>query len=127
MILRTWRREALVATPDEHSRMLQELFHIQDAIHELTSLRSNWNGVLQFDTVEGERGSKTFTCEIVIRPDLASKPVRWRTLIHESFHACSVGYTFQDFNANIGWEEGVVEQLERLFRKRILDKQGRVR
>lgn len=109
---------------EEHSRILTELHHIQAAIELLTPLRSNWNGEIRLETIVGEKGSKPFICEIVIRPDLISKPIRWRTMIHESFHACSAGYNFHDYNANIGWEEGIVEKLERLFRKRILNTIG---
>lgn len=108
----------------EYDRVFNELRSIEQAIEELTPLRSRWNGTLRLETIEGERGSKSFTCEITLRPDVASSPMRWRTLIHELLHACSVGFLIHDFNAMRGWEEGVVEQLARLFRRPILDKLG---
>ncbi len=41
-------------------------------------------------------------------------------MIHESLHCHSVGYNGTDFRQQRGWEEGVVEQLQRLFRSQIL-------
>lgn len=108
----------------DYNQLSRELKNIQRAIEELTPLRSRWNGILRLETVEGERGSKSFTCAITLRPDIATSPLRWRTLIHEMFHACSVGLQVHDFNAWRGWEEGVVEQLSRLYRKPILERLG---
>lgn len=97
-----------------------ELSRIMPVVSELTGLSSNWNG--QVDLVEGAsyRGVKKFECGIHIRASLARDEVRWRTLIHESLHAVSVGFNRLDFQANVGWEEGVVEQLQRLLRREIL-------
>src|ERR1044071_8133325 len=98
---------------NEHDRVLNELIDIEETIEELTSLRSNWNQQLLLETIEGERGSKSFACDITLRRELASSPLPWRTMIHEMFHACSVGFNIHDYNAARGWEEGVVEPLSR--------------
>ena len=104
------------------AQITQELRDIAAAIEQLTGLRSNWNGELNLVPPDVRyRGLKPFTCAVHLRVDLAADDLRWRTLIHESFHAISAGYNQLDFDQNVGWEEGVVEQLQRLFRVRILD------
>ena len=50
--------------------------------------------------------------------------VRWRTLIHEMLHAHSVGYNRSAFDDFPGWEEGVVEKLQRLLRPQVLERLG---
>ena len=102
-----------------------ELQQIAAAIEQLTNLRSNWNGELVLVPLEARyRGLKPFSCAVHLRADLAADDLRWRTLIHESFHAVSAGYNHSDFDLYVGWEEGVVEQLQRLFRARILNIAG---
>ena len=49
---------------------------------------------------------------------------RWRTLIHEMLHAHSAGYNRVSFESLPGWEEGVVEQLQRLLRPALLSQMG---
>lgn len=41
-------------------------------------------------------------------------------MIHEALHAVSAGYIREDYQDFQGWEEGVVEQLQRLLRARVL-------
>lgn len=70
------------------------------------------------------RGAKPFRCDIVINKTLSEQDLRWRTLIHEMLHTFSAGYNPQDYQALRGWEEGVVEQLQRLLRPAVLAKLG---
>lgn len=106
---------------DLQAQVVEELGRITTYIEQTTGVSSNWNGLLNFVPVEaGFRGMKPFSCSIQLRVDLATRPTRWRTLIHEAFHAFSAGYNQSDFAQNVGWEEGVVEHLQRLFRPRIL-------
>ena len=110
---------------DLHTQIVGEISGITTRIENWTGLKSNWNGQLEFASAEaGFRGLKPFTCSILLRVDLAPQSIRWRTLIHEAFHAFSAGYNQIDFTQNIGWEEGLVEQLQRLFRPRILTALG---
>jgi hypothetical protein len=51
---------------------------------------------------------------------LVESALRWATLIHEALHSLSAGYLREDYQQFRGWEEGVVEQLQRLWRSRIL-------
>ena len=104
-----------------HAKLLRELQGIEQGIEALTPLCSQWNGTLLLETIDGERGSKSFKCDIRLRPDIVDSPLRWRTMIHEMFHACSAGFYIHDFNAYRGWEEGVVEQLSRQYRMPILE------
>ena len=108
--------------PDEadYNQVEAELKSIVAAVEQITGLKVNWNGILYLESSIREKGSKSFRCHIVVRADLAGLEVRWRTLLHEVLHAASVGYNFPDFSANRGWEEGVVEQLQRLVRPQIL-------
>ena len=70
------------------------------------------------------RGAKPFRCDIVINAGLAAQEERWRTLIHEMLHTFSEGYQPLDYVAFRGWEEGVVEQLQRTLRPTILAELG---
>jgi hypothetical protein len=102
-----------------------ELRSIEAALAELLpGLPSNWNGQLTLadGRANGFLGKKLFSCGIEIDAALATDPLRWRTLMHEMLHAHSVGYRKTDFDDNMGWEEGVVEQMQRLLRPTILAK-----
>lgn len=50
--------------------------------------------------------------------------MRWRTLIHEMLHTFSEGYHPLDYMAFRGWEEGTIEQLQRILRPVLLVKLG---
>ena len=109
----------------QEARLHSEVQQITDAIQSLTGLRSQWSGnVSILPTDSYAIGRKSFDCLIQLRTDLLTRNLRWRTLIHEAFHAVSAGYYAQDFFQNVGWEEGVVENLQRLFRRRILAQCG---
>jgi hypothetical protein len=66
----------------------------------------------------------------VIRPDGtigilrpvwgAGGAVRYRTVIHEALHSFSPLMTPRQYQEMIGWEEGVVESLQRLLRPAVL-------
>ena len=56
----------------------------------------------------------------VFRPALAGQDERWMTLLHEVLHSVSVGFARDDYGQGPGWEEGVVEQMQRLLRPQAL-------
>ncbi len=87
---------------------------------ELTGLDSRWNGEVELSQDIRAYGRKPFSCRIVLNERIAEQPVRWRTLIHEALHSFSAGYNSGDYRAWRGWEEGVVEQLQRLLRPSVL-------
>lgn len=100
--------------------MREELARIMPLLSEWTGLPSRWSGTVELVATTEFYGKKPFNCDILIRTSLADDPVRWRTLIHEAIHAFSVGLTRTDYSQFTGWEEGVVEQSQRLLRKTLL-------
>ncbi|CAN5442267.1 hypothetical protein BH11ARM2_BH11ARM2_25600 [soil metagenome] len=71
----------------------------------------------------GANGKKPFGCDILIDQDLAAAPHRWRTVLHEAIHAFSEGYG-PAYALYLGWEEGVVELLQREMRFEVLTRAG---
>ncbi len=105
---------------ETETRIQQELTAIVGILTEMTGLTSRWSGDVELSQDVRALGRKPFTCRIVLYEGLAYQPARWRTLIHEAFHSFSAGYNREDYQALRGWEEGVVEQLQRLFRSSVL-------
>lgn len=87
----------------------------------LTGLTSNWNGEILLVPGADFKGKKRFSCGIEIHVDLAEQEARWSTLLHEVLHSLSVGYVASAYWQSPGWEEGVIEQLQRLYRSAVLD------
>lgn len=105
-------------------RIQRELELLQPVVEHLTGLRSRWNGQVELATDPGFRGKKLFSCAIVLDAALSEDPARWRTAIHEMLHAVSAGYTQADYLALVGWEEGVVEMLQRIVRPAVMAQMG---
>ena len=101
-------------------RILSELSEIIAALSQITGLSSHWSGAVEL--VEGAdfKGQKPFQCDILLNVNLANEDARWRTLLHEALHSFSQGYNRDDFENFRGWEEGVVEKLQRLLRPAVL-------
>jgi hypothetical protein len=106
------------------ARIKAEVARVLEVVCELTGLISHWNGTLELIENAEFRGRKPFTCGIQIDSELAQLPERWATVIHESLHAVSAGYDRNDFQMFRGWEEGVVEKLQRLIRPTVLARLG---
>ncbi len=70
------------------------------------------------------RGKMSWQGNISINRRLALSELRWRTEIHEALHTLSEGLTPSNYLDMTGWEEGVVEQLQRSLRPAILAKVG---
>lgn len=109
---------------DLQARTQQELTDILSILTERTGLPSRWSGRVDLVPDADFKGKKRFICDIQIDAALAGSIQRWTTLIHEALHAVSAGYARNDYQDFQGWEEGVVEQLQRLFRPRILSQLG---
>ena len=101
-----------------------ELQEIIAVLTELFRLPSRWSGRVELVPDAGFKGKKRFTCDIQIDAALASQEVRWSTLIHEALHTVSTGYAPTDYRDFPGWEEGVIERLQRLFRPVIFARLG---
>ena len=82
---------------------------------------SRWNGnvylarTLSFGGAAHYDGSLSLSENVNADPDL-----RWRTMIHEALHTFSPPYSRSEYIAARGWEEGVVEQMQRLLRPQVL-------
>jgi hypothetical protein len=111
-----------VAEAEEQIR--GELERLQPLVEEITGLRSRWNGAVELVPTPGYRGAKRFSCAIVLDASLVGDDTRWRTSIHELLHSVSAGYVPSDYRSLRGWEEGVVEQLQRLIRPSLLARVG---
>ena len=102
----------------------EELRRVEQAVGELTGLPSFWSGVVELHEEPDWRGAKPFGCDIRLDAARQKLDVRWRTLIHEMLHAHSIGYARFAFDTFPGWEEGVVEKLQRLLRPHVLERLG---
>lgn len=105
-------------------RTQQELEDIIAVLTELTGLPSRWSGRVELVPDAEFKGRKRQMCDIQLDAALAAQDERWPTLIHESLHSISARYNANDFRNFRGWEEGVVEQLQRLFRPAVLQRLG---
>lgn len=114
-------------------RSIQEdLELLRDAVEGLTSLPSRWSGhVVLLDSVQMQAlkgvptlAEKQWHCDILVNTALVASPMRWSTLIHEMLHSVSVGLNPENYVRFRGWEEGTVEQVQRLIRPQILTRYG---
>jgi hypothetical protein len=106
------------------AKIASELRAIIAVLTERLGLPSRWSGHVEIVRDAGFKGKKRFTCDILIDAALASQEVRWATLVHEALHTLSAGYIGTDYRDFPGWEERVIERLQRLFRPVILAKLG---
>jgi hypothetical protein len=103
-------------------KVSNELERLCEPLSRITGLVVRWNGQVELPTASevSYRGLKPFSCSIHLRADLVNEDVRWRTMIHELLHSASAGYTMSNYQLYKGWEEGVVEQNQRLIRSTLL-------
>jgi hypothetical protein len=106
--------------PATLEQIRQDLKAIVPIVETLTGLKSRWNGNVEFVSDAIFKGLKPYACDILIGDTFLDPDERWTTLIHELLHSVSAGYNRFDFEANVGWEEGVVENLQRILRAEIL-------
>ncbi len=97
-------------------RIAGELREIVAALSQMTGLTSQWSGTVRLVDGADFKGQKPFQCDILLNANLTNEDSRWRTLLHEALHSFSQGYNRDDFESFRGWEEGVVEKLQRLLR-----------
>ena len=109
---------------DLEARTQKELAGIIAVLIELTGLPSRWSGRVELVLEAEFKGRKRPICDIQIDAALATQDARWATLIHEALHSVSAGYNSSDFRQFRGWEEGVVEQVQRMLRPAILGRLG---
>ena len=109
---------------DLTARTQQELTDIVAVLTELTGLPSRWSGRVELVPDAEFKGRKRQICDIQINAGLVAQDERWPTLTHEALHSISVGCSGTDFRIMPGWEEGVVEHLQRQFCSIIFNRLG---
>lgn len=109
---------------DLEAQVHDELSRIISVLEELTGRRSRWTGGVELSDDADIRGKISWQGDISINRLLAITELRWRTEIHEALHTLSEGLTPSSYLDLTGWEEGVVEQLQRSLRPAILAKVG---
>ncbi len=103
----------------------KELEQITGALENVIGRRSRWSGVVNIEEFVNFSGAKRYDCSISILDKVAEYPLlRRRTLVHEAIHAFSPRYTRTEYDTLIGWEEAVVEQLQRLLRLEVFTRTG---
>lgn len=114
-----------MAVSSLQQQITEELTLRNDAVTNLLGRQSRWNGSVLIEEFALFSGTKRYGCSISILEAVARETVlRWRTLIHELLHAFSPQYSRAEYDQLIGWEEGVVEQCQRLLRTDILQRIG---
>ena len=108
----------------ESSDIQAKLGQVQQVLLKLLGRPSRWSGLVELTENPYIRGAKPFRCDIVVNVELTRQDERWRTLIHEMLHTFSAGYLTLDYVSFRGWEEGVVENLQRVLRPTILAELG---
>lgn len=97
------------------------LRQIVDVLESILKRPSRWNGQVSLVRSPNFAGAAHYDGSISISEIVyADADLRWRTLIHEALHTFSPQYTRYEYNAVRGWEEGVVEQMQRLVRPQVL-------
>ena len=102
------------------AQVRDELSAITVFLEERLGRRSRWNGEVELSDEAAAFGKARWSGGIIINRALARSELRWRTEIHELLHTFSPGLVISDYLSLPGWEEGVVEQLQRLLRPSIL-------
>lgn len=101
---------------EPETQIRDELASITDVLENILGRRSRWNGEVELSDEAAAFGKARWSGGIILNRALAGSELRWRTEIHEALHLFSVGLTSTTYVELRGWEEGVVEQLQRLLR-----------
>jgi hypothetical protein len=120
-----WKKYAGVSIPPASSGVpASDLLAIaKPAAEELGKIVGTpqaWSGKISWVSVKNApdyRGCYNPDNSIEIRTDARSN-----TIIHELLHSHSVGLNLKDYRLYRGWEEGVLEKLQRLVGPEVLEK-----
>ena len=101
------------------------LRQIVDVLEGILERPSRWNGQVSLVPSLTFAGAAHYSGSISISELVyTDADLRWRTLIHEALHTFSPRYTRYEYGNVRGWEEGVVEQMQRLVRPHVLSALG---
>lgn len=115
---------------DPLAQLATDVAAIVTEVERLTGVQSRWSGKIgigtELNAIGRPRyfGAKAWNCDIVVHQSRLLSPFRYSTIVHEAFHAVSSGLNQADYDAFVGFEEGVVEQCTRLFRAVIMANVG---
>lgn len=97
------------------------LRQIIQVLEDILGRPSHWNGEALLEIGLFFAGAARYNGSIGVSETVfADFNLRWRTLIHEALHTFSPRYTHMTYRDMIGWEEGVVEQMQRVLRPTVL-------
>lgn len=97
------------------------LRQIVDVLEGVLGWSSRWNEQVSLVRSLTFAGASHYSGNISISELVyADVDLCWRTLIHEALHTFSPQYTRYEYSNVRGWEEGVVEQMQRLVRPQVL-------
>lgn len=97
------------------------LRQIIQVLEDILGRPSRWNGKAYLARSLSFGGAAHYDGSISISEYADADPdLRWRTMIHEALHTFSPQYSHPQYIATRGWEEGVVEQMQRLLRSQVL-------
>ena len=105
---------------DLQVQITEEIAAITDFLEQRFGRRSRWNGDVELSEDADNYGKALWSGSISINRRLATTDLRWRTEIHEALHHFSTGLLLSHYLNLPGWEEGVVEQLQRTVREEML-------
>lgn len=105
---------------DLETQITEEVVAITSILEQQLGRRSRWNGEVELSDDPTAFGKALWNGRISLNRQLAQTDLRWRTLIHGALHYFSVGLNRGSYAELRGWEEGVVEQLQRTLRPSIL-------
>lgn len=109
-----------IASEEEFLKAKQELDFVNIWVQRYLHRNELWNSKLFLTDVD-QASYKSFECSIGLNRKLQNQDARWATHLHEILHAYSIGYSELSYEDHPGWEEGVVEQFQRLLRPLLIE------
>lgn len=102
------------------AQITDEVTAISDWLQVYLDRHSRWNGEIELSDISDNYGKALWNGSISLDREVAQTDLRWRTMIHEALHHFSEGLTPTTYFELPGWEEGIVEQQQRVLRDEIL-------
>ncbi len=130
-----WMREAMAGSrrkqpggqqppgPVSAAQLQQIAQRVGAELARITGTVNRWDGTVNLHGTLRGVGQKEWSCSITVLndPSLLGDPARlWPVLNHEMLHALSTGLTPTAYSTFPGWEEGLVEKLQRMIGPRAL-------
>lgn len=105
----------------EEPEVTEQIKMTQPAVEKATGRESRWTGTLTLDPAATFSGKVDYNMNMTLSTGILDEQhYKWRTIIHELLHTISPQFSRMEFDNNPGWEEGVVEQMQRMIRQSVL-------